>query len=51
MGVTSIEKSDEVLLGSEISDWTDAAFYVELINKYGQPLLNAGCGTDRLLLD
>jgi ubiquinone/menaquinone biosynthesis C-methylase UbiE len=33
------------------SQWPDRPFYLEMIRKYGQPVLGVGCGTGRLLLD
>jgi ubiquinone/menaquinone biosynthesis C-methylase UbiE len=39
------------LLRGDTSTWPDRAFYRELIRTYGQPVLDVGCGTGRLLLD
>jgi ubiquinone/menaquinone biosynthesis C-methylase UbiE len=35
----------------DTSNWPDRHFYLALIQKYGQPALDVGCGTGRLLLD
>ena len=48
---TGMRASAWDLLRGDTSNWSDRLFYRDLIRQYGQPALDAGCGTGRLLLD
>src|SRR5678816_1852975 len=39
------------LFRGDTSTWEDRCFYLDVVKKYGQPVLDVGCGTGRILLD
>jgi SAM-dependent methyltransferase len=39
------------LFRGDTSAWDDRFFYLDIVKKYSQPVLDVGCGTGRILLD
>ncbi len=39
------------LLRGDTSNWPDRFFYLDVIRKSGQPVLDVGCSSGRLILD
>src|SRR5512145_2701446 len=39
------------LFRGDTSTWDDRFFYLDVVKKYGAPVLDVGCGTGRILLD
>ena len=35
----------------DTADWPDRHFFREIVRQYGQPALDIGCGTGRIVLD
>src|SRR3954467_598417 len=50
-GYSGLAVSNWDLSRGDTSNWSDRAFYLGIIQQYGQPVLELGCGTGRLVID